>query len=103
MKLNANLIVGVLLIVIVILFGVIIFRKPQVITVTEDDQNYRYKIDSLATANKKLLEDLNIKRVEIDSLNNVKSKVKHIYHDQINLVSTADSKQLDSIIRANWD
>lgn len=104
MKLKPSYVVIGLLVIILILGCILIFRKPTVIN--NDNQE---ELDRLTNENKMLSDETLILNNQVDSLYRVqgtiietKTIIKHIYHDQIKNVVTADSKQLDSIIRANW-
>ena len=105
MKLKPSYIVIGLLVIIFILGCILIFRKPAVIHT--DNQK---ELDRLTNNNKMLMDETLILNNQVDSLYKVqtgiieiKTIIKHIYHDQIKNVVTADSNQLDSIIRANWN
>ena len=92
-----------LLAIIVILSCVIIFRKS--VTVVDSTSEIELlRADNLLR--KKNTELLNLKidslRIEITNLGNIKTVIKHIYHEQIIKVNTASANQLDSTIRANW-
>ena len=100
----SHIVIWALLLIILVLSLVLIFRKPEPvpldgeaeIEVLEDKNTHLEKLN--ATLKDQIIRLNN----EIDNLSEAKTVIKHIYHDQINIISTADSRQLDSIIRANW-
>jgi cell division protein FtsB len=104
MKLKASHVIIVLLLIILILGCILIFRKPTVIENNNQEELDRLTQENviLVDANKKLDKEVDSLYNNRDVITKTKEVIKHIYHDQINLVTTADSKQLDSIIRSNW-
>ncbi len=80
--------------------GVIILRKPVVITEPKDN-SLQLKVDSLNH-----ILDIQSKQVDfyidiVDSLKTLPPKIKHIYHDQKAIIPNATLNQLDSIVLSN--
>lgn len=105
---KSNHILYILLVIILVLAGIIIFRKPVKESGSEITKlkNSIVKKDSLIKAYQQDADTYEQKAQDftdkIDSLNQVKQRVKHIYHDIYKDINTAGNKRLDSIIRANW-
>lgn len=93
---------------ILILLGIVIFRKPQSTETKFDKTPYVEKIKALEEENKLLhkdntLKDSVISKVtkEYDVLQKSKTIIKTIYAPQKAFIPNATDLQLDSIIRAN--
>jgi len=96
--------------IILVLLYILIFRKPDPIDVPAfDDTVLREEIaqkDSLAIAWKNIAQSHELRankyEAKSDSLEQTKPQIKHYYHEIYTFNSTANSSQLDSVIRANW-
>lgn len=100
MTISKDRIIFVLVIIALVVF--IIVRKPTVIIQSEDKS--KVIRDSITVLTKELeAERLNTARLKKigDSLLTIPPKIKIVYEKQKDFTSTANSNQLDSIIRAN--
>lgn len=66
------------------------------------DPNLEKKIETIENINKELNKEIDLLYIKLDNLQNVKSEVQIIYREKIKFVNSANSMQLDSIIRSNW-
>jgi len=93
---------SVALVIIMILSGIIIFRKPE-IQVAAPDESWK---DTVANLHKQI-ELSHIRQAQLqnsyDSLSSLEPRVITRTHDKIKFIySTATPDDLDSIIRTNW-
>ena len=99
---KTNIIIGVLLLVVLVLFYIVIYRKPEPVIELFDDTVYR---DSIKTALQNVAywedyaQDIEHDR---DRIREQKQQVRYVYKTQYIYINTADVDQLDSIIRTNW-
>jgi len=95
-------------VIILILLGIVIFRKPIDNYTPFDAKPYLEKIKNLEEENKKLRSENNkidkeniMWQAAYDSLESSKPKIKIVYAPQKAFIPNATDTQLDSIIRAN--
>jgi peptidoglycan hydrolase CwlO-like protein len=107
---RSNLVIGVLLLIILALVLYNIFSKP------DNLNDHQARIDILENQISEYENAITTLTFQADSLNNVavflesksdsleqvKRKVKNIYHEIYIDINTANNVQLDSIIRSNW-
>jgi Cdc6-like AAA superfamily ATPase len=94
----------VMTLVIMALLAIIIFRKPDTITI--DNGHEKVLQDSLILM-KNQVDSSHVRQTRIqnsyDSLLTIDPQVQYRTHEKIKIIySTATPNQLDSIIRANW-
>lgn len=104
MSKNIKIVFVVMIALILILLAIIIFRKPDVITV--DNGHEKVLQDSLILM-KNQVDSSHVRQTKIqnsyDSLLLIDPQVQYRTHEKIKIIySTATPNQLDSIIRANW-
>lgn len=66
------------------------------------DPNLEKKIETIENINKQLNDEIDNLYTKLDTLQHVKPKIKYVYREKIKFVNTANSMQLDSVIRSNW-
>jgi len=100
---KTNIVVFSLALVILILLGILIFRKPETIIEVEpfDDTQLKEEILQLTSDNTRLATRVTQLQQERDSIGEIKAEVKIIYREKIKHISTAGLTKLDSIIRSS--
>ena len=66
------------------------------------DPNLEKKIETIENINRQLNNEIDNLYTKLDTLQHAKPKIKYIYREKIKFVNSANSMQLDSIIRSNW-
>ena len=66
------------------------------------DPNLEKKIETIENINKQLNDEIDNLYTKLDTLQHVKPKIEYIYREKIKFVNSANSVQLDSVIRSNW-
>ena len=66
------------------------------------DPNLEKKIEVIEDVNKQLNNEIDKLYTKLDTLEHAKPKIEYIYREKIKFISSANSVQLDSIIRSNW-
>lgn len=101
---NKNIIIssvtlnGVLLLVTTIL----LLKKPEIQQVPVMDEILIKKVERLEKENLNLLSDIKDLSDSIDVIKKQQYSIKYIYREKIKFVKSANSDQLDSLIRSNW-
>lgn len=88
-------------IVLLFIIGMLSLSKTEPVIIKDDAQSKK-KIELLENINKQLNIELDDLYTKVDSLETKKEIIKHEYKKQITRINTANTEQLDSIIRANW-
>lgn len=91
-----------LAITVIVLFGIIIFRKPDPIIPIFDEKPYRDSISRLETEIGALHHKNDSLLQENFIINNKKERVKIIYREKYKYIKGATAHELDSIIRSHW-
>ena len=108
---TSNIVIGVLLAVICALVLYLIFSKPAV--VVDDHQSKIEELENQILQDELVIQSLTFQADSLlnvavfldrkaDSLEQVKTKVKHHYHEIYVDIASASNNRLDSIIRSNW-
>ena len=91
------------IIIIIVLIAIIVFRKPNVITLENNDKLYK---DSIALLQKQIMTSeskIKVYEIKYDSVCNLEPKIVYRTHEKINFIlTTATPDELDSIIRSTW-
>ena len=91
------------IIVIIVLIAIIIFKKPDIVTLENNDKLYK---DSIALLQKQISNSeskIKVYQTKYDSVCNLEPKIVYRTHEKINfIITTATPDELDSIIRATW-
>jgi uncharacterized protein (UPF0335 family) len=82
--------------------AILLLKAPEVQEIKVGDQVLIARIEKLEKENSELL--INVKELNdtLVSISKSKQTVKYIYREKIKFIKSANSVQLDSIIRANW-
>lgn len=93
---------SITLVIIIILSGIIIFKKPEIL-IAAPDESWK---DTIANLHKEI-KISHLRQTQLqnsyDSLSNLEPRVITRTHDKIKFIySTATPDDLDSIIRTNW-
>lgn len=90
----------ILIVIILILGALLIFREPKEVIIPYDDSEERMRIEKLQNSYDSAMFVLNHTFSKIDTIVEIKEKVKKIYVDKYIHINNAGITQLDSIIRA---
>lgn len=104
MKLKPNQIFQICLVgLVLILFAIIIFRKPTVIVTSDREQVLQDSVKLLRSQRDSSLGRQAKIQNSFDSLMNLDPQIKYRTHEKIKFIfNTASPRDLDSIIRTNW-
>jgi len=110
MQIKSNYILYFLLFVIIILAGILIFRKPvtiidtpsKIIELKKSIARKDFLIKTYRQEAERLEFDAQGLSAEVDSLERIKQKVKIKYRETYINIDNARNEQLDSIIRSSW-
>ena len=88
----------------IILFALLAnkYNNPMPIPVPVVDAVAQEKIRNFTNLNVQLKLEIDSLHNVVDSLNLKKANTKIIYREKIKFITSANSEQLDSIIRSNW-
>ncbi len=81
---------------------ILLLQKPEVQEIRVVDQVLAKRVEKLERENIDLLNNIKELNDTLTSINKSKQLVKYIYREKIKFVKSANSNQLDSLIRANW-
>lgn len=81
---------------------ILLLQKPEVQEIRVVDQVLAKRVEKLEKENIDLLKNIKELNDTLTSINKSKQLVKYIYREKIKFVKSANSNQLDSLIRANW-
>jgi hypothetical protein len=98
-QLKISLLVNVISLFLVILISI---KKPDEKVRLVIDPNLEKKIEIIEDVNKQLNNEIDKLYNKLDTLEHAKPKIEYIYREKIKFISSANSMQLDSIIRSNW-
>lgn len=85
-----------------LILTILLLKGPEIQEVKVVDQVLIKRIEKLEIENNQLLNNIKELNDTLLSINKSKQTVKYIYREKIKLIKSANSVQLDSIIRANW-
>jgi hypothetical protein len=84
------------------ILAILLLKKPEVQEIRVVDQVLAKRVEKLEKENIDLLNNIKELNDTLTFINKSKQTVKYIYREKIKFVKSANSNQLDSLIRANW-
>jgi hypothetical protein len=84
------------------ILAILLLKKPEVQEIRVVDLVLAKRVEKLEKENIDLLNNIKELNDTLTFINKSKQTVKYIYREKIKFVKSANSNQLDSLIRANW-
>ena len=101
---NKNIIIASVTLngVFAMIVAILLLKGPEIQEVKVVDQVLAKRVEKLEKENIDLLKNIKELNDTLTSINKSKQTVKYIYREKIKFIKSANSTELDSIIRANW-
>jgi len=96
--LNVSFVVNIILVLILL----VVINNKRVVEVPIPDKILIDKVARVEKENIALIKSVNELKATIETIQSRKQQVKIIYREKVKFIKSANSDQLDSLIRANW-
>jgi ABC-type Na+ efflux pump permease subunit len=96
--LNVSFVVNIILVLILL----VVINNKRVVEVPIPDKILLDKVARVEKENIALIKSVNELKETIEIIQSRKQQVKIIYREKVKFIKSANSDQLDSLIRANW-
>jgi hypothetical protein len=96
--LNVSFVVNIILVLILL----VVINNKRVVEVPIPDKILIDKVARVEKENLALIKSVNELKATIETIQSRKQQVKIIYREKVKFIKSANSDQLDSLIRANW-
>jgi hypothetical protein len=96
--LNVSFVVNIIFVLILL----VVINNKRVVEVPIPDKILIDKVARVEKENIALIKSVNELKATIETIQSRKQQVKIIYREKVKFIKSANSDQLDSLIRANW-